>query len=102
MIEEENQENEAQQPNPLEGFEFELLDAYFASRSPEPATAKLTGDAFTPEYKTTDDIYEELLPIHQVNMQVIVVYLRYHGYRLKTVADGTLRWEIWRDMRFIE
>ncbi len=102
MNEEEKEEyNESLQQNPLEGFEFEVLDAYFASRSPEPGTG-ITGDSYTPEYKTTDDIYDELLPIHHVSMQFIVVYLRDRGYRLKTAVDGTLRWEIWRDMRFIE
>lgn len=62
----------------------------------------ITGDSYTPEYKTTEDIYEDLEPINPVSTRLIVIYLRNHGYRLKTVADGTLRWEIWRDMRFIE
>ena len=101
MMEEEYLDNEEQRQDPLEGFNLVLLDNYFASRSPEPKKG-ITGDSYTPEYKTTEDIYEDLEPINPVPTRLIVVYLRSHGYRLKTVADGTLRWEIWRDMRFIE
>ncbi len=36
-----------------------------------------------------------------VPLQDIVVYLRDHGYRLSTAADGTLRWQMWRDMRYM-
>lgn len=100
MKEEEYLDNEQRQ-DPLEGFNLVLLDNYFASRSPEPKMG-ITGDSYTPEYKTTEDIYEDLEPINPVSTRLIVLYLRNHGYRLKTVADGTLRWEIWRDMRFIE
>ena len=100
MKEEEYLDNEQRQ-DPLEGFNLVLLDNYFASRSPEPKMG-ITGDSYTPEYKTTEDIYEDLEPINPVSTRLIVIYLRNHGYRLKTVADGTLRWEIWRDMRFIE
>ena len=100
MMEEEYLDNEQRQDS-LEGFNLVLLDNYFASRSPEPKMG-ITGDSYTPEYKTTEDIYEDLEPINPVSTRLIVLYLRNHGYRLKTVADGTLRWEIWRDMRFIE
>lgn len=42
MNEEEKEEyNESLQQNPLEGFEFEVLDAYFASRSQELARVSL-------------------------------------------------------------
>ena len=101
MEEEEYLGSEEQRQDPLEGFNLVLLDNYFASRSPEPKMG-ITGDSYTPEYKTTEDIYEDLAPINPVSTRLIVIYLRNHGYRLKTVADGTLRWEIWRDMRFIE
>lgn len=100
MKEEEYLDNEQRQ-DPLEGFNLVLLDNYFASRSPEPKKG-ITGDSYTPEYKTTEDIYDDLEPINPVPTRLIVLYLRNHDYRLKTVADGTLRWEIWRDMRFIE
>ena len=100
MKEEEYLDNEQRQ-DPLEGFNLVLLDNYFASRSPEPKKG-ITGDSYTPEYKTTEDIYEDLALINPVPTHMIVIYLRNHGYRLKTVADGTLRREIWRDMRFIE
>lgn len=100
MMEEEYLDNEQRQDS-LEGFNLVPLDNYFASRSPEPKKG-ITGDSYTPEYKTTEDIYDDLALINPVPTHMIVIYLRNHGYRLKTVADGTLRWEIWRDMRFIE
>ena len=31
----------------------------------------------------------------------IVLYLQGEGYELKTAEDGTLRWELWRDMHYM-
>lgn len=84
----------------LDQFTIELLDAYCASRSPYPGNSEL-GEPLAPDNKTTDDIADELGTIMPVSLQDIVVYLRDHGYRLTTAADGTLRWEIWRDMRYM-
>lgn len=92
-----NQENEE---GKLDQFINELLDAYCASRSPEPGLSEL-GEPLTPDNKTTDDIADELDTIMPVSRTDIVMYLRDHGYRLTTAADGTLRWEIWRDMRYM-
>nr|DAE17288.1 MAG TPA: hypothetical protein [Siphoviridae sp. ctEIp38] len=36
-----------------------------------------------------------------VDLHTIVIYMRRRGYRLKTAADGSLRWEIWRDMNYM-
>ena len=92
-----NQENEE---GKLDQFINELLDAYCASRSPEPGLSEL-GEPLTPDNKTTDDIADELDTIMPVSRTDIVMYLRDHGYRLTTAADGTLRWQIWRDMRYM-
>ena len=81
-------------------FTFELLDAYFASRSADPGNSEI-GQPLTPEYKTTDDIAGELDSIMPVDLHSIVIYMRHKGYRLKTAADGSLRWEIWRDMNYM-
>lgn len=94
MSDQENRDNE------LDQFTIELLDAYCASRSPHPGKSEL-GEPLTPDNKTTDDITDELGTIMPVPLADIVIYLRDHGYRLTTAADGTLRWEIWRDMRYM-
>ena len=84
----------------IEEFSMELLDAYFASRSAYPGNGEL-GQPLTPEYKTTDNIAAELDSIMPVDLHSIVIYMRHKGYRLKTAADGSLRWEIWRDMNYM-
>lgn len=98
---EEDNDKTKDQIQEIEEFTFELLDAYFASRSADPGNSEI-GQPLTPEYKTTDDIAGELDSIMPVDLHSIVIYMRHKGYRLKTAADGSLRWEIWRDMRFIE
>lgn len=97
---EEDNDKTKDQTQEIEEFTFELLDAYFASRSADPGNSEI-GQPLTPEYKTTDDIAAELDSIMPVDLHSIVIYMRHKGYRLKTAADGSLRWEIWRDMRFI-
>ena len=87
---EEDNDKTKDQTQEIEEFTFELLDAYFASRSADPGNSEI-GQPLTPEYKTTDDI----------DLHSIVIYMRHKGYRLKTAADGSLRWEIWRDMNYM-
>lgn len=84
----------------IEEFTEELLDSYCASRSPEPGKSELD-EPLAPDNKTTDEIADELSTIMPISLQDIVIYLRDHGYRLTTAADGTLRWQIWRDMRYM-
>lgn len=93
--------SEDRQDELIKQYTREILDEYFASRSPEPGNSVL-GEPLTPEYKTTIEIADELAPILYVVPRDIVLYLKSHGYRLKTSADGSLRWEIWRDMRYIQ
>lgn len=97
---EEDKNKTKDQTQEIEEFTFELLDAYFASRSAYPGNSEL-GQPLTPEYKTTDDIATELDSIMPVDLHSIVIYMRHKGYRLKTAADGSLRWEIWRDWRYL-
>lgn len=81
-------------------FTSEVLDSYFASRSPLPGKSEL-GEPLSAEYKTTADIADDLADILPVPKQDIVYYLKTNGYHLKTAADGSLRWEIWRDWRYL-
>lgn len=100
MMREEDNDKTKNQIQEIEEFTFELLDAYFASRSANPGNSEI-GQPLTPEYKTTDDIATELDSIMPVDLHSIVIYMRHKGYRLKTAADGSLRWEIWRDMNYM-
>ena len=85
--------NNEEYENKLDQFAIEMLDAYCASRSPYPGKSEL-GEPLAPDSKTTEEISDELSSIMPVPLQDIVVYLRDHGYRLTTAADGTLRWQI--------
>lgn len=92
--------NNEEYENKLDQFAIEMLDAYCASRSLYPGKSEL-GEPLAPDSKTTEEISDELSSIMPVPLQDIVVYLRDHGYRLTTAADGTLRWQMWRDMRYM-
>lgn len=97
---EEDKNKTKDQAQEIDEFTFELLDSYFASRSPLPGKSEL-GEPLTPEYKTTTDIADDLADILPVPKQDIFCYLKANGYHLKTAADGSLRWEIWRDWRYL-
>lgn len=97
---EEDNDKTKDQTQEIEEFTFELLDAYFASLSADSGNSEI-GQPLTPEYKTADDIATELDSIMPVDLHSIVIYMRHKGYRLKTAADGSLRWEIWRDMNYM-
>lgn len=77
-----------------------VMDAYLASRSPEPGKSQL-GEEYTAEYKTTEEIADELHSIMPIRPMEIVLYLQGEGYELKTAEDGTLRWKLWRDMHYM-
>lgn len=71
-----------------------VMDAYLASRSPEPGKSQL-GEEYT------EEIADELHSIMPIRPMDIVLYLQGEGYELKTAEDGTLRWELWRDMHYM-
>lgn len=94
------EESEAEKVDKQNAFITEVLNSYFASRSPLPGKSEL-GEPLSAEYKTTADIADDLADILPVPKQDIFCYLKANGYHLKTAADGSLRWEIWRDMRYL-
>lgn len=67
-----------------------LLDNYFATRG------NLPGAGYIEDYKTTQDIQDELEPMYHVTRGEIIGYLVEHGYGMMTDPDGTVRWAIWR------
>lgn len=73
----------------------DVLGAYFESRHPVNDDIVL-GEGYVAEYKTTEEIADELRSIMPIHPMEIVMYMRSEGYELVTVEDGTLRWELWR------
>lgn len=75
-----------------------ILDAYFATRSNVPGESEATGRDLAPEYKTTQDIIDELMPMMPISQQILSKYLLLKGYTMATYDDGTIKWAIWRDV----
>jgi hypothetical protein len=90
--------NEEERENMIDEVTSDVLDAYFASRSPLPGNGAL-GDALVGEFKSTVEIADELSQIIPIPIVDIVIYMKTHDYVLKTAEDGTVKWEIWRDMK---
>lgn len=80
--------------------QLDILNAYIASRSPNPGLSEL-GEPLTPDPKTTTEIKDELAPMMRIPMQDIVIFMRQSGFRLLTAQDGSLKWDIFRDMRYM-
>ena len=80
--------------------QHDILNAYIASRSPHPGLSEL-GEPLTPDPKTTVEIQDELRSILPIAQQDIVVFMRESGFRLKTAQDGSLKWDIYRDVRYM-
>lgn len=80
--------------------QHDILNAYIASRSPNPGLSEL-GVPLTPDPKTTVEIQDELAPMMHIPMQDIVIFMRSSGFRLLTAQDGSLKWDIFRDMRYM-
>ncbi len=77
-----------------------VLDGYFATRSPIPGKA-YGGNDMAYEPMTTDDICYELESMLLIDRTTVAAYLTEHGYTIKTLATGSVCWEIYRDGRGI-
>lgn len=75
-----------------------ILDAYFATRSNVPGESEATGRHLAPEYKTTQDIIDELMPMMPISQQILSKYLLMKDYTMATYDDGTIKWAILRDV----
>lgn len=72
-----------------------LLNAYFSLRRNKPdEDAKLGAPIEEP--KTTDEIIDDLMSMMPMTKEVVVGWLQSHEYGMTTVADGTVKWAIWR------
>ena len=83
--------------NEEERSQAEVLDAYFTFRRNLPENDPGFGKAFE-EPKTTDEIIDDLQPMMPLSQKVVVGYMRSHGFGMTTVADGSVKWAIWRFM----
>ena len=61
--------------------QHDILNAYIASRSPNPGLSEL-GEPLTPDPKTTVEIQDELASMMHIPMQDIVIFMRSNGFRL--------------------
>lgn len=80
-----------------EKCQAELLDSYFYFRRNLPDEDPGLGKA-TEDFKTTDEIIDDLTPMMFVSKNVVTGWMRAHDYHFTTAADGTPRWAIWRFM----
>lgn len=80
-----------------ERCQAEVLDAYFTYRTNMPDEDPGFGKA-SEEPKTTEEIMDDLQPMMYMSKNVVAGYLRTHEYGFTTVADGSVRWAIWRYM----
>lgn len=81
--------------NEEERCQAELLDAYFTFRSNLPDEDPGFGKAVE-DPKSTDEIIDELTPMMYVSRPVVAAWMRAHDYHFTTIADGTVKWAIWR------
>lgn len=80
-----------------EKCQVEVLDAYFTFRTNMPEDDPGFGKA-SEEPKTTEEIMDDLMPMISMSKDVVTGYMRTHEYGFTTVADGSVRWAIWRYM----
>lgn len=78
-----------------EKCQVEVLDAYFTFRTNMPGDDPGFGKAVE-EPKTTEEIIDDLQPMMFLSKKVVAGYMRTHEYGFTTVADGSVRWAIWR------
>ena len=75
--------------------QVEVLDAYFTFRTNMPGDDPGFGKAVE-EPKTTEEIMDDLVPMMFMDKTIVSAYMRTHEYGFTTLADGTVRWAIWR------
>ena len=80
-----------------ERCQVEVLDAYFTFRTNMPGEDPGFGKV-SEEPKTTEDIMDDLTPMMTMSKDVVAGYMRAHDYGFTTLADGSVRWAIWRYM----
>ena len=77
-------------------FVTDLLDAYFTHRRNLPG--EFAGRSLMEEPKSTEDIIDDLAPMAYLYdaKEAVVSYMQSHDYGFTTLADGSVKWAIWR------
>lgn len=74
-------------------MEKAVLDCYMSTRQPDNV---MQGGVLVADYRTTQDIQDDLRQILTITDEVIVDYLLRAGYQLMQNEDGTPIWRIFR------
>lgn len=71
----------------------DMLDAYFQFRS---NVADFGGKKLITDYKSTQEIQDDISNMATIDENTIVTYLTSKNYNIVPVDDGTIKWQIWR------
>lgn len=77
--------------------QLKMIEAYFSTRSPLPVNSLISGKPVLPDFKTTQDIVDDIMPMMPVDPALLVKYLNDNNYSTVTDEDGSLKWAIYRD-----
>jgi len=70
----------------------EVLQQYFSDK-------KTSGEGITvPCYRTTQDIIDELAPMMKMEEDDILSYMLNRDYLMITDIDGSVKWEMYREV----
>ncbi len=75
--------------------QVEVLDAYFLYRENASGNDLFLGK-LVEEPKSTEEIMDELTPMMTLTKELVARYMRLHGFGIKTLGDGSVKWDIWR------
>lgn len=78
-----------------EKAQIDVLNAYFTYRTNMPCVDPGFGKAVE-EPKTTEEIIDDLQPMISMNKDLVASYMRKSEYGFTTLADGSVKWAVWR------
>ncbi len=81
--------------NEEEKLQTDVLNEYFRFRENKPGSDIFLGK-LVEEPKSTDEIMDELSSMVQMTKTIVAQYMRIHEFGMKTLADGMVKWAIWR------
>lgn len=81
--------------------ECQVLDGYFQTRDNLPGKT-IDGKELVADPKSTQEIVNDLADMIELSGPVVVKYMQLHDFTFTTIADGSLKWAIWRDITPIQ
>lgn len=79
----------------------QLLDGYFETRENMPGKT-VGGRELTAEPKSTGDIINDCADMYPLDTPTVVKYMQLHEFGFTTIADGSVKWAVWRDITPIQ